>query len=305
MPIRHAAWLLLLLAVPQAGQAAADTVTACTAPTTSRSEVLVQETTLAGVPALLRVPPRITRPPIVLWHGFGPPASERALMAQLPLDDVPAIKVYLGLPLFGARSPADKGELARRQATDLATQVFEPVVLGAARELPAVTDALRDNGCLRAGERIGLFGFSAGGAAALDALARRDVPVGAAVVLNASTGLGTSVAAYERATGKQYAWSSKSRALARSADAVARAGDIAAGTPALLIIQGAGDTMLTPEPARQLRAALAPHYANRAPLALELVDGMPHNVVAEDDLARVRRSVAEWFDTYLGERTGT
>jgi dipeptidyl aminopeptidase/acylaminoacyl peptidase len=165
-----------------------------------------------------------------------------------------------------------------------------------------VADALRDLGCLRAGERIGLFGFSAGGAAALHALAQRDVPVAAAVVLNASTGLRTSVAAYERATGKQYAWSSKSRALARSADAIARAGDIAAGAPALLIVQGAGDTMLTPEPARRLRAALAQHHASRAPLALDLIDGMPHNVVAEDDLARVRRSVAEWFNAYLHER---
>jgi dienelactone hydrolase len=305
--MRHAALLLLLLAVPQAGHAAAapDAVAACAASPGSHDGVRVHETSLAGVPALLRVPARVTRPPIVLWHGFGPPASERALMAQLPLDDVPAVKVYLGLPLFGARSPADKGELARRQAADLAMQVFEPVVLGAARELPAVAGALRGNGCLHAGERIGLFGFSAGGAAALDALARRDVPVGAAVVLNASTGLGASVAAYERATGKQYPWSAESRALARSADAVARAGDIAAGTPALLIIQGSGDTMLTPEPARQLHAALAAHYADRIPLALELIDGMPHSVVDGDDLARVRESVAGWFNANLRDRAGS
>ncbi len=291
MPILALLPLLLCIALP--GHAAPS----CAPPASGSVEV--RAGTLAGVPALLRVPPRATRPPIVLWHGFGPPASERALMAQLPLDDVPAVKVYLGLPLFGARSPADRGELARRQAQDLATQVFEPVVLGAARELPAVAAALREAGCLRAGDGIGLFGFSAGGAAALDALARREVPVGAAVLLNASTGLAASVDAYERATGQRYAWSARARGIARESDAVGRARDIAAGAPALLILQGEADAMLTPRPARALRDALAPLYAGRAPLALVPIDGMPHGFAAPDDLARVREAVAGWFNAQL------
>lgn len=295
-PMRALLPLLFCFALP--GHAAP----ACTPP--ASGDVAVREATLAGVPAVLRVPARATLPPIVLWHGFGPPANERALMAQLPLDDVPAVKVYLGLPLFGARSPADKGELARRQAQDLATQVFEPVVLGAARELPSVAAALREAGCLRAGDRIGLFGFSAGGAAALDALARREAPVGAAVVLNASTGLTASVEAYERATGKHYAWSAASRAIARESDAVARAGDIAAGAPALLILQGSADTMLTPRPSRTLHDALAPRYAGRAPLALVPLDGMPHDFAAPGDLARVRAAVAGWFNAHLRAARG-
>lgn len=291
------ALLPLLLCAALSGHAAPSCIPAS-------KDVEVREATLGGVPALLRVPVRATLPPIVLWHGFGPPASERALMAQLPLDDVPAVKVYLGLPLFGARSPADKGELARRQAQDLATQVFDPVVLGAARELPGVAAALREAGCLRAGDRIGLFGFSAGGAAALEALARREVPVGAAVVLNASTGLAASVDAYERATGQRYAWSTKSRAIARESDAVARAGDIAASAPALLILQGSADTMLTPQPARALHDALMSLYAGHAPLALVPVDGMPHDFSAPNDLARVRAAVAGWFNAHLRAAPG-
>src|SRR5262249_32918078 len=66
----------------------------------------VVSTEPAGVPAILRIPARTQKPPIVLWHGFGPPASEQALLQALPLDDVPAAKVYLGLPLFGKRAPA-------------------------------------------------------------------------------------------------------------------------------------------------------------------------------------------------------
>ena len=76
--------------------------------------VVTVDTMLAGVPAILRVPRHISRPQIVLWHGFGAPASERALMEALPLDDVPAVKVYPGLPLFGARvSAGGNKELAR------------------------------------------------------------------------------------------------------------------------------------------------------------------------------------------------
>jgi hypothetical protein len=76
-------------------------------------------TTLAGVPAIVNVPEQVTKPPILLWHGFGPPASESELRRALPLDEVPAIKVYLGLPLFGARAPkAGEKSLAERQHED-------------------------------------------------------------------------------------------------------------------------------------------------------------------------------------------
>ena len=101
-------------------------------------DVMTVQTTLAGVPAILRVPKGINKPPIVLWHGLGPPASEGELMKALPLDEVPSIKVYLGLPLFGVRAPSDGAEsLAQRQAEDYALQIFEPVIVGAAQELRA------------------------------------------------------------------------------------------------------------------------------------------------------------------------
>ncbi|MEO7758495.1 MAG: hypothetical protein ABIS07_18095, partial [Dokdonella sp.] len=96
-----------------------------------RDHVTTVEVTLAGVPAILRVPVSIARPPIVLWHGFGPPASEHALMDALPLDEVEAVKVYLGLPLFGSRAPAGGvKELGRRQTEDFASLLFAPAVVG-------------------------------------------------------------------------------------------------------------------------------------------------------------------------------
>jgi len=290
---------VLLLAFASVDAIAADAFS-CRALAPHR-DALVRETTLAGVPALVRVPAKIEKAPIVLWHGFGPPASEQALMDALPLDDVPAIKVYLGLPLFGKRAePGGVEALKQRQESDVALRVFEPVVAGAAKELPSVVEALRKDGCAKAGEKIGLFGFSAGGAAVLYALAEREVPVGSAVVLNASTGLSASIAAWEHALGKTYAWSDAARDLARRTDAVGRAHDIAAGHPALLIVQGANDAMLTPELAKSLDAALSPLYAkDKDREQLMLLDGLSHNVTDAAGLDDLRRRIGGWFNRYL------
>jgi len=263
----------------------------------------VVATTLGSTPALVRVPGRVTQPPIILWHGFGPPASERALMDALPLDEVPAVKVYLGLPLFGERALED-GELGQRQKKDMGTLVFEPVVMGAAKELPAVVRALEQHRCMRSGESIGLFGFSAGGAAVLYALAERDVRIGAAVTLNASTGLSASVHAFERVTKGSYAWTATARKLARRSDAVSRAKDIAAGEPppALLIVHGADDAMLTPSVAVTLREALQPLYAEADTpqrLQLTVVPGLAHAWIDTGNVETLRSSIAAWFHTYL------
>lgn len=284
-----------------AGFAGATEAPSCRALAASADPVGTIETTLAGVPALLRVPKTITKPPIILWHGFGPPASEQALMEALPLDDVPAVKVYLGLPLFGKRAEAGGVEaLKRRQMSDFATQIFEPVVVGAVKELPAALKALRAMGCMKRDEKISLFGFSGGGAAVLLALAEHDVPVGRAVVLNASTGLSASIGAFEKATWKPYAWSDAARELARRTDAAGRAGEIASGHPpvALLIVQGTADATLTPQLAIDLHAALKTKYPARDAQRLQLIlaDGMSHNVTDASSIGDLRKWVGDWFN---------
>lgn len=222
-------------------------------------------------------------------------------MDALPLDDVPAVKVYLGLPMFGERVLA-AGELGQRQKKDLGSLVFEPVVMGAAKELPAVVRALEKSGCMRAGAAIGLFGFSAGGAAVLYALAERDVRIGVAVTLNASTGLTASVNAFERVTKGTYEWSDATRSLARRSDAVGRAKEIAAGEPppALLIIHGADDAMLTPSVAIKLHETLQPLYARDSQrLQLTVVPGLAHGWAGTGNVDALRGSIAAWFHTHL------
>jgi dienelactone hydrolase len=272
----------------------------CRARNDARSEPAILETRLATVPALMRVPAKVTQPPILLWHGFGPPASERALMAALPLDDVPAIKIYLGLPQFGAReAPGGREDMMRRQNEDLGRLVFEPIVVGAAQELPSVIAALQELQCVRAQDKVGLFGFSAGGAAALLALAEGKTPIGTAVVVNASTGLTASVQAYERATKKQYIWSDSTRELARRTDAVQRAADIARDRPSLLILHGTTDAMLPAQNALALRDALAPFYrtaSNEQRLRVTLIDGLSHGWADSAHADELRQTIAEWFN---------
>ena len=267
----------------------------------SRKEVLTVETRMAGVPAVLRFPSKISQPPILLWHGFGPPMSERALMDALPLDDVPALKVYLGLPQFGAReAPNGREDMLRRQKEDLGRLVFEPVVVGAAQELPSVITALQQLSCLREREKVGLFGFSAGGAAVLIALAEGKVPVEAAVIVNASTGLSASVEAYENATKQRYQWSEYTRELARRTDAAGRAEDIARNHPALLMLQGKDDAMVTSKNLVALRDALAPYYEksrDEQRLRLTLIDGLSHGWADSSHVDELRRAIASWYNT--------
>jgi pimeloyl-ACP methyl ester carboxylesterase len=277
---------------------------ACAAGGAAVGDVVTVQTTLAGVPAILRVPKMITKAPIVLWHGFGAPASESALMQSLPLDDVAAVKVYLGLPLFGSRAPSGGSDtLAQRQVTDYASLIFEPVVMGAAKELPAVLDALRSRRCLRPNDGIGLFGFSAGGAAVLFALAERDVPVRAAVTLNAPVGLSESIQAVEHVTKRRYEWTPATRQLAERADSIRHAGEIAAGDPppALLIFHGAADDVVPSQGTLSLRDALRPLYGasgNGKRLKVVIAPDVSHDWTQPDALHEIRAEVAARFNQH-------
>jgi len=257
---------------------------------------------LGSVPATLRIPPHVSMPPIVLWHGFGPPASESEMMSRFPLDEVPAIKVYLGLPLFGTRAPAGgKDDLVRRQKEDLALLVFEPVVWGAVNELPSVVRALVRHGCMKPEEEIGLLGFSAGGTAALISLAEHEVKVRSAVVLNPSPGLSASVHAFERATGLAYAWTDASRELARRSDIADRAADVATDPqpPALLAIAGADDKTIAPEDFSRFKNAMTLRYARIGAadrFQYVIIEGLSHSSGAALTEQKLQQRITAWFN---------
>jgi pimeloyl-ACP methyl ester carboxylesterase len=277
--------------------AMADDAPALCAPGT-QAEPRVTQTTLAGVPAILRIPAHVTKPPVILWHGFGPPASEGAMMDALPLDDVAAVKVYLGLPLFGARAPSGGMKtLARLQSEDVGLQVFKPVVAGAANELPAVVASLEQHGCMTRGGTVRLVGFSAGGAAALYALSQGKVNIDAAVFINTSTGLSTSVQAYEQATRQTYTWSAASRELAQQTDASQHVANIARRRPALLFLQGTNDAVIDSHAAADVYGKLQPFYRGQeSRLQLRQLPAMSHQWATDaPSLTSVRQAVGEWL----------
>jgi dienelactone hydrolase len=268
----------------------------------------------AGVPVLLRRPNREPAPLVVLWHGLGPPSSPRALAEALPLEDLPTWKAYPCLPLLAGRLPAGGvAEILKRQQEDFVLELLLPVVAGAAAELPRIVEAVAKQTGARTNKGIGLFGFSAGAAAALLALSERQLEIAAAAVLGVARNLDAAVATFERFFGQRYRWGRGSEALRPRLDFEARAGEISAGDPpaALLILHGEADEMFGVEDARQLYRALEPHYrASGHPARLELellaefthsfgIGSEPRGTFPTSDAAPVDRALARWFASYL------
>jgi predicted esterase len=274
----------------------------------STPDVTTVELVLNGIPAILRIPKLETKAAIILWHGLGTPGSPLELMLALPLDQVPALKIYLSLPLTGSRAPVEPADsLANRQAQDFATRLFQPIVLGAATELQSAIQALEQLGCLAQRENIGLFGFSAGGTAALIALADGNAGISAVVTLNAPTGLTDNVQALERATGTRYPWTSAARDLRQRADVILKVRAIVSGSapPALLQIHGARDPIVASGGSRALYDALRPVYGHAGyPDRVKLLDSIDatHNWTEGPAREDIEMAVAAWFLKFLPDQ---
>lgn len=113
---------------------------------------------------------------IVAWPGFDPPRAAAALATAMPMTGVPVWRVYLELPgdAEGAAGGLGSGAILESRFIE----AYGAAVEEAAERLPdALADIRRDLG-LDEGP-VGLAGFSAGGSAALLAVARgrsRSVP---------------------------------------------------------------------------------------------------------------------------------
>ncbi len=221
----------------------------------------------AGVPYVV-LPPRTPRPaaPVVVgWHLMDPPRTETALAAALPLDGLDAWRVYLGLPLTGARAPAGGPEALGY--ADAVLAMFGPAVFGAADEFPAALAALRPT--VGDGPRA-VFGGSIGSLVAQEVATR--LPVAAIGLVSPVTQLRPVVAANGRRYGVTYDWSPASDEVAARLDFVARSAELAA--PTLLVVgeHDSPDGIL--EPAARLHAALPGS-------TLVTVPGMEHALADE------------------------
>jgi pimeloyl-ACP methyl ester carboxylesterase len=267
----------------------------------------------AGVP-YVALPPadgRDRAPLVVAWHLMDPPRSEAAMSAALPLAGVNAWRVYLGLPMFGARAPSGgPEEIMRLAAEDYVLNLFRPVVEQAATEAPAAVDALREQLSIGDGP-VGLLGGSAGGAVALLLLAESPLRVAAAALVNPVVRVESVMAAGERMYNMSYSWTEESRAAADRFDFVARATEIGKRDPQppVLLVGGSQDDPGYRESLEELRDELRDTYAEPDRVGFVSVPEMAHALAEEPGMEsapqtaeakKVDSAVTDWFRRYLG-----
>lgn len=265
--------------------------------------------TAAGVP-FLALPPAsgdVPAPLVLGLHAFEPPRAEAALAGTVPMAPLPAWRVYLGLPLFGARLPeGGVAEINRRGERDYLVELFGPVVEEAAAELHRVTAELRAAFPVTDAP-VGLVGVGAGAAAVLLTLAEGRLPVGAAAVVNPVVDPALVIAARERRTGTAYEWTEQALSTRDWLDFGDRAEEVSRDRVPLLVVSGGRDEVVPPEHGRSLRDAVAAHAPEHA-LRHIVVPDLAHAIGPEPGLrpgpltpagVLTDRALTEWFHQHL------
>jgi hypothetical protein len=143
----------------------------------------------AGVPYVALPPSSGSRraPLVVAWHLLGPPRSQHAMVVALPMGCLSAWRVYLRLPMLGARAPlSDPEDLVRCGAEDLGVSLPSPVIERAVAAFPAVAAALRAR--LPVDDApIGQVGGSVAAAVVLLTLVEGEVPARGSAAATANT----------------------------------------------------------------------------------------------------------------------
>ncbi|RSN41083.1 alpha/beta hydrolase [Amycolatopsis sp. WAC 04197] len=270
--------------------------------------------TAAGVPFTV-LPPSAEvsgpAPVVVAWHMIDAPRSDAAFAAALPLAGVPAWRVYLGMPLCGARM-VDGGmdAVVERARRDAMLAYVDPFVRQAALEFPAALAELRERFGFDT-SRTAVVGGSLGGAVALTILATREIPVRAAALINPAVRARSVVGLVEGLLDQPYPWNDEAEQAADQLDFVARSGEISARETQvpLMLVSGEDDYPSLRTDADDLVAALRERYARPDDVQLARVPGLAHPL-AEDPgiepapqlpIAKlVDDTVAEWLVRHLG-----
>lgn len=242
--------------------------------------------TAAGVPFTALPPAGATdslAPLIVTWHMLDAPRTDAAFAAALPMSEVPAWRVHLGMPMCGARMVDGRVDAAVALIfEDSLMSYAAPFTHQAADEFPAALAALREQLPVDDGP-IGLLGGSLGGSVALQVLATQQVPVRAVALVNPGVRARSTVGVIETLVGQPYPWTTESRKTADDLDFVARAGDITAQPP-LLLVSGEQDHPAFRTDAADLVRALRERHTHPDEVELIVVPNLAHPLADEPGL---------------------
>ena len=297
-------WLIFGCASPISIGATSEVDASHRSPSEAPSSQPLVNVTIVDVPMLVAAPRRITKrtPLIIMYHGFGPPNTPQLLSQALP--PIPnAFMIYPSLPLVGARMPAGGvDELLRRQREDYVGEMLYPSILGAAHELPQIIKAVSKRYGLSKSAPLILFGFSAGGAAALLSLTESGVRPRAVVVVNSPLSIAQAVDGYERQTKGVYTWTEKAREAAARYDLEKSAERVAKLNPklAVLMLQSEQDAGFSVGSAQSAAAALKKaeaRYSLVADVSARMLPGSDHYVFTGSDSATAKRAIIDWISS--------
>ncbi|HEY0816972.1 MAG TPA: alpha/beta hydrolase [Pseudonocardia sp.] len=237
-------------------------------------------------------------PLIITWHMLDAPRSDAAFAAALPMNELQAWRVHLGMPMCGARMvDGSMDAAAELMRADVLMSFLYPFVQQATEEFPAALASVRAQLPVDEGP-IGLLGGSLGGAVALRVLADTGIPVFACAVVNAAIRLRSVVDLFPG----DYPYDAESEKAVDSLDFVAKAAVIGDRAP-LLVISGELDHV-------GLRAdafSLVEAAGDRSELVS--IPGLAHPLADEPGIepapqlpvARaVDASLTTWFRRHLG-----
>lgn len=254
----------------------------------------------AGVP-FTALPPSTDGPAplVVAWHLLDAPCTDAAFAAAVPMRDLPAWRVFMGLPMCGTRSaPNGQEAIVTLAREDIVLRYIDNLVRQAAGEFLAALSEIRDRFGIAEGP-IGVVGGSMGGAVASLVLAEPPVPIAAGALLNAAIRARSVAGIVEEGMGIPYTWTDAARQAADRLDFVARAKDI--GDVPVLVVSGELDYPALRADARDLADAL---------LRAELVSvpGLAHPLAERPGIepapqtrlaAVVDAAVTGWFQKYF------
>lgn len=266
--------------------------------------------TAAGVP-YTALPPgnNVARPPLVLiWHLLDPPCTDAAMAAALPMAELRAWRVHLGLPLTGRRLPVGGfDELMRLGYADAVLNLFGPILSQAIGEAPAALAAVRAELGIPEGP-LGVAGGSLGATIAAGVIADRALPVAAAALVNPAVRVAGAVATNERRYEMRYEWTAAARAIADRFDFLRRAEEIAHSAPPLLLVSGENDDPELRADTEALARELTTRYREPSHVQWHSVPGLPHHLAEPPGIepapqnghaATVDAAFTSWFAQHL------